>query len=326
MGLRGNYPGERLLGEEIPGGQPLIEGFMWQRDNTILMGAEKSGKSILGMQIAAALTTQEPFLGEYEVPKAVNVAYVQAEGKVHDTQSNLRNMVKVIPFDASRFCLFYYPSIALDKPEGYQFLIEEINKWKKPDVIILDPLYMLMSGDMIDNVAARDMVRNMRQLGEHYDATLLIIHHAHRPKRTEEGHVMDEGDDSIFGSFVWKAFVDQVYYLRNGRDKIRQLSCDTQRMGKCVEKLTLRLVEPVPLYFQIAGEGEVARPTEEIIKKAITKLDELTIKSILTESQASKRHIWNVVSSLVAAGMLQPIQTVGEATRWIKVSPKGWGG
>ena len=240
--LHGKYLATDLLALDLKGGTPLIDGLLWEQDTVMLVGKEKSGKSILGMQMACALTAGHPFLGQFEVPHPVYVAYLQAEGKLYNTKSNLERMLRAVPCDPVKLCFFYYPSIALDVEADLIQVKAQLDSWHRPEVLIIDPLYMAMAGDMIDNQDARRMVAALRQLAENYHATLLIIHHAHRPLYDKKsGQIKEEGDDSIFGSFVWKAFPDNVFLLQKRAGKVRQFLAETQRMDKSPTELTLTL-------------------------------------------------------------------------------------
>src|SRR3990167_8740281 len=146
--LSGRYTAEELLTTKFSGSNPLIENFLYERDNILLVGKEKANKSTLALQICCHLTSAEPFLGEYEIPRAIDCAYIQAEGKLASTQSNLKNMTKVIPIDKSKLLFLYYPAIPLNKPEGLAQIKSDIESWRKPELLVVDPLYQSMTGDI----------------------------------------------------------------------------------------------------------------------------------------------------------------------------------
>jgi len=277
--LNGRYLASELVKADLKGSAPLIMDILFERDNTVLLGKEKAGKSIFAMQMACALSVGGKFLGAYDVPKAVDVVYIQAEGKLANTQSNLLNMTKVIDADLDRILWLYYPSIPFDTPTGYDEIITQIASWRRPEVIILDPLYMAMSGDLKDDVTSRKMIENLRKLADAFEATTVLVHHAHRQVRDQKGHDINEGDNAIFGSFVWKAYPDHVLMIEKvqGHKNYRRLSCNTQRMGNIVESLDLVLIEPTPLYFEKKPENH--RPIDDLVLANIsqdgTSIDQL---------------------------------------------------
>lgn len=295
--LSGKYPGESFLDLEIKGSDPLIEEVLFERDNSILLGREKAGKSIMALQMMCHLTSGEPFLGRYRIPKQINVAYVQGEGKLANTQANLKNMTRSIHMDKTRFCLFYYPSLALDTDEGLMELRLQIESWKKPDLIILDPLYMLMQGDLLSSTDAKRFVANLRELSEHFQSTNLLVHHGHRPKRNQDGSILNEGDDSIFGSFVWKAYPDHILNLERvtGNKFQRRLSCDTQRMGNLIDSIDIVFIEPTPLYFELKGD---LRPSDTVVHAHLDALHPKTIMEISLQANVHQQTVWSCIKRL----------------------------
>lgn len=253
------YTGLELINTPTEEEKYLIEGVLWEGDHAFLLGREKVGKSILALQMAMCLTSGTPFLSKYEIPEPVDVLYVQTEGKKHDTVERIKAMVndRGLSWDPRKFHLLYYHSFALDTGEGLNHFRQLVQPFPKPKVMILDPLYMSMQGDMIDNHHARAMVRNLRKITEEMNCALLILHHQHRPYRGLDGHSVEETtDDSIFGSFVWKAFADHVLSMYMRKDKVRLLTCNTQRTSRVIENVELNLIAPYPLYFEILGEDQ----------------------------------------------------------------------
>lgn len=297
--LSGRYTAEELLSVELQGSNPLIKQFLYERDNILLVGKEKSNKSTFAMQMCCALSSAEPFLGEYEVPRAVDCVYIQAEGKLASTQSNLRNMTKVIPIDKQKILFLYYPSIPLNKPEGINQIISHIDLWKRPEVIVVDPLYQSMSGDISSQPDSTAMTANLRMLSERYSCSILLVHHAHRPWKNKEGSIIDEGDDSVFGSFVWKAFPDSVWLIEKvrGNKWQRKYSCTTQRMGNVIEDLDLLLIEPSPFYLQIKD----GQPIDSLIEGNMNG-DAFTISDMVSRTGRHRRHISDSLYRLIASG------------------------
>ena len=252
----GLYPGEQFVSLQLSEAPALVDNLLWEGDHTLLVGKEKSGKSLLCLQLLSALSCGADMFGLLSVPKPVPVIYCQGEGKLADTSQNHARMRQVLDCTPKNFAIFYFPSLALDTEEGLKELFTCLDSWQKPTVLILDPLYMFMRGDLIDNADARRMVAHLRHLSEHYKPlTLLITHHAHRPLKNQRGQVIDEGDDSLFGSFVWKAFPDNVYLFQrlsnDLKDKRRRFSCDTQRMAKAVSNVNLYLEDQQSLYYRV---------------------------------------------------------------------------
>ena len=262
------YTGAELLALPKDLNRPLIDGLIWERDNIFLVGRAKIGKSIFAQQIAFSISSGEPFLSQYKTNKGCCL-YLQAEGKLSETRDRILNMLEGVSWDASNFNLVFYPGLALNTSNGIRELKRLIdNKVAEgmpiPKLIILDPLYMWMAGDLSNQAAASTMCQNMRVLTSHYDCALMVIHHEHKLRRNDKGDLIKEGDESIFGSFVWQAFPDHILIFSRLVGNYRELSCTTQRSAKVIKKLELSMLDPTPLMFEIRGD---VAPYIKVIEK-----------------------------------------------------------
>ena len=315
----GFYPGEQFLVTDLPGSQPLIENLLWEGDHALFIGKEKSGKSIFFQQLVCHLTSSAPLFGTQAIAKPFTVAYCQGEGKLADTQANIKRMRRALDCVPSRFAVFYYPALALDTDEGLKRLVSAIEAWQHPDVILADPLYAFMQGDLIENQDARRMVAHLRYLTEHFHSTIMTSHHAHRPKReVKTGRILDEGDDSIFGSFVWKAYPDEVYLFEKPSpkvaDKSRRLSCDTQRMAKSLDLLNLELVDDDALYYQLKLDKPGS--TFKVLDVLTHSVNGMPIQDIATKSDYAERTVWNCLTRLLSEGRIMVTNPGEKPSLW----------
>jgi len=253
--------GEELLSIPFETNNYLIENFLWKNDIAIILAPEKAGKSFLSFQMAFALTCGEPFLGAYEVARPLNVLYIQAEGSMQETQDRVSRAIQQggLSWDPKRWGHMFPPALSLDTDEGYEKLASDIQEYNethnfKPEVIVIDPLYMAMEGDLSDNKAARMFCRNTRRLKDDLNCSFIIAHHQHRGKIDQNGNPIDEGDNAIMGSFVWKAFathVLRVFY--NKKEETRTVTCDTQRNAQVEKRIVLKLIEEPALMLIPVG-------------------------------------------------------------------------
>ena len=303
MADAGIYSVRELLKLEIKS-SPLVESLLWERDNVFLVGGEKAGKSILAIQLAFALTSGQSFLGEYAVKKTSRVLYIQAEGKLGETRDRIEKMLMVNDCDIDNLHIAYFPHIALDTPEGYSLLNKYITDFNlKPEVVIFDPLYHCMAGSLIDEHAARKMTTHLRELGEKLSATIIVVHHTHKPIRSQNGNIIDEGDDGIFGSFVWKAWADHTLLFRvNKSTKVRVLSCNTQRSGKVVEQEELLLIDTPFLGFN--RKLDESRPYELAVREVLHRAGTggMTRDELKAKTQYSMASVEKTLRKLIQSG------------------------
>ena len=131
MGLDGIVEDHVLAAMESIAVNPLIDGILWEKDRAMLFAPEKTGKSILALQIARCLAGGHDFLG-YEVDRPRKVLYIAGEGDLDELQARSAQMDKLI--DTKRDNLFFWPmpEYPLNKEQGKMELIE-VGLQYKPD-------------------------------------------------------------------------------------------------------------------------------------------------------------------------------------------------
>lgn len=307
------YTAKELMAMPKEDDKYIVEGLLWEKDHVMFVGKDKSGKSVLAMQLACAISKGASFLSTFEVPSALPVLYVQMEGKLTDTKERFRAMINEggVEADTSQLYVLNWRAAALDTIEGlnnFKQVLEKIPH--KIGVIIIDPLYMAMSGDLIDNLHARNMCKNLRDITDTFNCALILIHHQHRPPSDGKGgKVHETGSNSIFGSFVWRAFPDHVLSLYVRQDGMRLLTCDTQRSGKVLENIELGLCHPYPLYFEVCGTDQKAY-VHEIRVYMFNNVDPLvgiTAKELEVQTKFSKSAVKKSLAILHKEGKVSKL-------------------
>lgn len=306
------YSGDEILSLSANLNTPLIDNLIWERDNIILVGRAGIGKSIFSQQIAFALSSGEPFLSEYPAKKS-SVLYVQAEGRLAETKRRINNMLEATPWDSKNFHLIFYPGLTLNRPEGLNSLISLIDHnmlncdMPKPKLIILDPLYMCMVGDLCEQKEASAMCRSMRVLTDRYESAIMLVHHEHRPRREEKtGNVIFEGSESIFGSFVWQAFADHIFGFSGMRGGGRELACFKQRSGDVISKIELDFIEPIPLGFELKGDNE---PFIKMVLRVLKDTNGLSIEGIMTKADLPYNSVKRAIIKLRKADRISKVDS-----------------
>lgn len=265
---------------------PLIEGVLWEGDVVMLLGSEKAGKSILGLQMAFCLSTGAPFLDKYVIPHPTPVMYIQTEGKENELVERMRHMANTLDIDETRFSRVFQHFLALDDLGTVTKLIQGMERMAlPPKVLVLDSLYTSMVGDLNDNHAVRRFITAASEFLKRPGTTLVIIHHETK-EQWEDGRVLDKGDRSSYGSVFLRAWVSHILYLKKHKDKSRILSCDTQRSGKVLEREELTLIEPNPLCFQLKGDQT---PSAELTYKHLEASAQVPMSQGLTREQLKDR-------------------------------------
>ncbi len=250
-----------FLREQLQPSESIIDKVAWEGDLIMLLGSEKAGKSILAQQMAVAITSGSLFLNKYKVPKKRKIMYLQCEGKRSDYIKRMNNMRWALPCDDEYF--FHIPKkfLPIDIDEYFNPLEAHI-ALHRPEVLFVDPLYMAMSGDLIDNKASRNFLAKISYLMDTYNLTVIMIHHDSKEQYDKEHKKVQRGDRGSYGSVFFRANVDHILYLNKQKDQSRTLTCDTQRSGDILTEETLILVQPRPLLFEIKTDW---KPSERVV-------------------------------------------------------------
>jgi hypothetical protein len=114
-----------------------------------LFSAPKVGKSLLGLEMAAALATGRPFMGQTTTQS--DVLYVDLENTV---QGDVRPRLEAMgygPGDLDRLHYLSFPNLAaLDSPRGGEQLLAAARRWGA-DVVVVDTVSRVVQGEENDN-------------------------------------------------------------------------------------------------------------------------------------------------------------------------------
>jgi RecA-family ATPase len=311
----------------------LVENFLWKNSISIVLGQEKACKSILTVQKAMAMTCGKPFLGCYDVIRPLKVLYLQAESDLGETKERFINATQKggVIWTPENWRHFAPAAMAIDidgeqledgtYPEGtYNDIMQRIERdGFKPDVITIDPLYMAMDGDLNDNKAARHFCRNVRKMKDRLDCAVIIVHHEHRPRFDRNNQKLKEGDDSIFGSSMFKNFASHVFRIsitndkgkevnkereEGARKKYRKISCHTSRNDNAPDPIVLEL-QGDPLMLHIVGATEPTHSSKEIVETYIRTKGEASAPDIHEDTGISDSAVRKAISKLREEGRIE---------------------
>ncbi|QEL20767.1 AAA family ATPase [Limnoglobus roseus] len=196
--VAGDYRQEFLITNVLAKGQPCGIG-----------GPVKAMKTGLSVDMALSLGTGTPFLGTFAVTRAVTTVMVSGESgratllETRDRIMKAKGFPPAQPFGTLHWC-FDVPRLS-DAAAMAEFT--EMLVARKPEVVILDPLYlklgdvnaasMFETGDVLKNVGTKLIAAGI---------TTVICHHANRSldvgKPMELQHLSHAGFSQFVGQYV----------------------------------------------------------------------------------------------------------------------------
>lgn len=226
------------------GNSIISDGILDPGTAMLLFGPPKSWKSMASLNLAFSIASGLPWFGyqttksvvlifQAELPKAVfkkRVMKFRAHfptTKLQTNESELtlptqfaqsivdgtpNNPLPNLLFETNNYC-------KLDTTYGRDMLNSCLIQCKSrfPDwhiTLILDPVYLLMSGKVSEEYDVRRMLDNLNELRNKHDLSIILIHHSHKTRVTTDGEVIDTGSDEIFGSGYFNFWCDTEVRLK----------------------------------------------------------------------------------------------------------------
>lgn len=248
----GVYRGQDFMKFNFAPKEFLIDSLLNRGDSAFLVGSPKSGKSLLVKQMICSLTSGHPFLDKFEISRPSTVLYVQLEGEPQETKDRFEKMSKKVDMDSSKLTMFYSDPMRLESEEGLNDFYKDVDiAGDSFDCIIVDGLYLSFTGSLSDDECVRKMLGNLRRIKNKYNSTMIVVHHTHKTRFNQDGDLIIEGDEAIFGSQFLRAWPDHIMMIAHEKKSdLRHLTCVTQRSGSIEKDIKMRLVQPDPLYFE----------------------------------------------------------------------------
>lgn len=227
-----------------PTATPIAEDFLYERRVMMISADPGVGKSTVIGQAALALTKPENKLFRYlEVPRPRNVYYMQLEGSMDETLERIGYMAHEISVDYDRLYWDPVPVLNCCDAQSVNETLQRMQVWdRRPDVVIIDPIYMAVTGDLKKGEISTALVRFSERLKRTFGCAVILVHHTHRTQYTKEGRRVKESDP-YYGSQWLKAHVDVSYHLsspdgtENGA-KV-ELTCKKMRGGDVKRHIVL---------------------------------------------------------------------------------------
>lgn len=243
----------RTLGEflawrpEYP--DPVIGGgILYPQGKAIIYGKKDSLKSMLCMGLGLNLVCGYPW-ATLEIPGGQRVLYLQFEISEIMLHKRFDKMVEAwlkenghIGEAKEYLRVWSEPFLKIDNPTGRAILVEELNA-VKPTVLIIDPLFKALSGNILDPNSVRALVDSFDSLIDVYKFSVILIHHTRKGSLEDQPAEYDPTDDML-GSAVFSWWADSIIKVKRkggmGTKETLELTFDKVRHAE--EKLTKREV------------------------------------------------------------------------------------
>lgn len=212
----------------------LIESIWAKSAVGILGGPPKCCKSWLGLDMAVSIASGTPCLDKFSVAQKGTVLIYLAEDTLNDVRSRVNALCEHRQLDIQQLDLFVIttPTLRLDLQKDQQKLKATLDE-KRPRLLLLDPLVRLHQLDENSSSDISRLLGFLRQLQRGYDCAIVLVHHASKKHRAQQGQ-------ALRGSSDLHAFGDSNAYLVRKQERLI-LSLE-QRRAKPLPPMELELV------------------------------------------------------------------------------------
>lgn len=200
---------KQLLEREFPDQQWLIDKFLPEESITLIVGEAGTLKSYIGLYIAKALTTKEPFLGHYEVFSSPNILIIDKENKLRRIKRRMLGLN--FPQTDNVFFLEYPEQFSFRNQKMMAFFKQYIEE-HQIKVVLFDSFIDMFEGNensSTDTARAFDDIRSLS-----HNSSYILLHHDSKPipKMVRTAAQKTRGSSNII------AQVDTQFYFEKGKD------------------------------------------------------------------------------------------------------------
>ncbi|WP_101784251.1 AAA family ATPase [Nonomuraea indica] len=226
--------------EDIPW---LVENLIEQGRSIAIYSPPKAGKSLFTLEIAAALATGRPVLGQPAKPP-VRVLYIDIENSQSDIVERLTNL-GYGPADLPDLIYYSFPSLpVLDSAAGGQHLMA-LAKHHQPALVVIDTVSRVIEGSENDADTFANLYRHA--LAPLKGMGISVIRLDHSGKDLEKGQR---------GSSAKGADVDAVWLLVKVSETSLYLKREMSRANHGVPLIELRRrADPLRHELAVGGSG-----------------------------------------------------------------------
>lgn len=247
-----------LLGQSFDGARWLVSGLITRNGTAIIGGEPKTTKTWAAIEIALAVATGTRAYGEfYAEPGTVDHVLLE------DTGPQARNRLRALLAGSDRtlqagryFIQSRGAFIDITRDEDLAWIVASCRRHGPTDLLILDPLRDIHSGEEDKSDSMRDVMRRLRVLGELLGCTVLVVHHT---AKAGESTAKRRPGQRLRGSGAIHGSVDSGIYLGgvggDGRNLFRNIVDSEIKGARSAGRFMLELA------VEDDDQGEATRAT-----------------------------------------------------------------
>lgn len=188
----------------------IANGFITDPSITMLYATDGIGKSLLGIQCSIELASGLPVFKSFAVNRPYKIIYVVAERSIKEPLKRIKRMMKdpalkdKILFQNLKITTEFQGKDLSDKTNA-DALMNLLRKYSDDiggcDMVMFDPLYALVKGDLKEDKAINPVFDFFRRCNNELGANVFFFHHENRGSR-QQGENKRSGQDFYGNKFI----------------------------------------------------------------------------------------------------------------------------
>lgn len=170
----------------------------------MLFGKEGSYKTMLGLRLATCVAEGKEWLGFNTPERGANVLYINAEVPADMIHARVRQINSSVELRGKLYIWNRY-DFRIDQDVWFEKLAEVIDRYKI-NLIVLDPLYKIVSGDMVEPVVVENFQRVVDKLVNTHHVAVFTVSHARKGNKDDPAMA----NDDMYGRGRWLWWADTV--------------------------------------------------------------------------------------------------------------------
>lgn len=194
----------------------LVHRLIYDKGINLIVGDPKTFKTYIALDIALGVVTGTEALG-HQVIKKGKVLLISTELDVRDRIISLINGrgIKVNDIEGKLRMVSYNDSLdSFEWNKDKNVLIENIKDFK-PNLVILDPISYIFDGEITDNDEIKQFFRELKELINEYNFSVILTHHNNRMKNTNK-------NGKISGAAAFSRHSDSIIHLEKFSEDEKQ--------------------------------------------------------------------------------------------------------
>ena len=169
----------------------LINGLVPKDQSVVIAGPAKSFKTTLALEIGICLASKWKVFGQYEVPEQKRVMMFSAESGKAKLKQSAERISDSLGFAFGFLNQWFHMSFWVPKAKNTELMrIFELHlKIYRPEVLLLDPLYLSLDGEVMANLSLNSQqIAALCGICERYGCTPLVVDHIKKTSQNAQSH------------------------------------------------------------------------------------------------------------------------------------------